>query len=98
MKNEMLCGAAKTMTDGLKDAQMQYEYAEHAKEHGDMEMAAKHISEAHKRLSGVAEWFALLDESDDAKTPLCRVLLDHYKHWHHDLVEKVDHFHAADKA
>lgn len=98
MKNEMLCGAAKTMTDGLKDAQMQYEYAEHAKEHGDMEMAAKHISEAHKRLSGVTEWLALLDESEESKQPLTRALLNHYKHWHKDLLERVEHFHAAGKA
>jgi hypothetical protein len=40
----------------------------------------------------------LLDESEDAKTPLCRVLLDHYKHWHKDLMEKVEHFHAQAKA
>ena len=78
MKHEMLCGAARTVTDGLKDAQ-------------------KHISEAHKRLAGIADWMALLEETEDAKTPLCRVLLDHYKHWHRDLTERVEHFHASGK-
>ena len=97
MKHEMLCGAARTVTDGLKDAQMQYEWAEKARDHGDHEMAQKHISEAHKRLSGIADWMALLEETEDAKTPLCRVLLDHYKHWHRDLTERVEHFHASGK-
>jgi hypothetical protein len=98
MKYEMLCGAARTVTDGLKDAQMQYEYAVSARDHGDHETAVRHISEAHKRLGGVSEWMELLDESEDAKTPLCRVLLNHYKHWHKDLMEKVEHFHAQAKA
>ena len=97
MKHEMICGAARTVTDGLKDAQMQYEYAEHAMEQGDREMSAKHIAEAHKRLSGVTEWFAILDESEESKQPLARALLNHYKSWHKDLWERVEHFHADAK-
>ena len=89
MKHEMICGAAKTVADGLRDAQMQYEYADHAREHGDTEMAAKHISEAHRRLVGVSEWLSVLDESEEAHQPLAKTLLGQYRHWHDDLMEKV---------
>lgn len=95
MKHEMLCGAARTIMDGLKDAQMQYEWAEKAAEYGDHDIAMRHIAEAKKRLSGTAEWFSLLEKSEEAKMPLAKALLGHYKGWHEDLLRKVDHFHAT---
>lgn len=49
-------GIAKTIMDGIKDAEMQYDYAVAASELGKVEIASRHIEEAKKRLIGVREW------------------------------------------
>ena len=50
-------GIAKTIMDGTKDADQQYDFAMQAKAEGKPEIAAKHIEEAKKRLAGVKEWY-----------------------------------------
>lgn len=98
MKQELICGVAKTVTDGLRDAQMQYEWAERAAGMDDHDLSAKHLSEAKRRLSGVSDWMTILDRYEEAKMPLTKALLEHYKGWHDELLRKVEHFHATAEA
>lgn len=91
MKNEILKNVAKTVVDGLKDTQMQYEYAEEAKEHGDMAMAKAHISEAHKRLEGVHEWWKHADEMG-GNDPMYVMLMEYYKDWCRKLKHEIEEF------
>ena len=57
MDKEILQSIARTAMDGVKDAQMQYEYAEKAAEHGNHEAAMFHIEEAKRRLEGAKTWY-----------------------------------------
>jgi hypothetical protein len=97
MTHELIKGIVKTITDGLKDANMQYDYAEEAKEHGEHELAMLHINEAKKRLDGVKEWYdkgkAMMPEGKHSD--LEEILICHYKHWYRELKEKVESFHKA---
>lgn len=92
---EGIKGIVKTITDGLKDANMQYDWAVEAKEHGKTELSHLHLAEAKKRLDGAKEWYdkakAMLPHTEP--TELEEMLMCHYKSWYHDLVEKVEKFH-----
>lgn len=54
---ECIGGICRTVLDGIKDSEMQIDYAENAKESGNMELAQFHLEEAKKRLSGAKEWY-----------------------------------------
>lgn len=49
-------GMVRTVSDGLKDAWMQLEWAEEAKEAGDHEAAMLHLEEAKQRAARLTEW------------------------------------------
>lgn len=49
-------GMVRTVSDGLKDAWMQLEWAEEAREAGEPEAAMLHLDEAKQRLSRLGEW------------------------------------------
>ena len=90
-------GIVKTITDGLRDANMQYDWAEDAKSHGAHDLAMLHISEAKKRLDGAKEWYekamAMMPKAEH--TELEEILMCHYKHWYRELREKVEAFHRG---
>lgn len=94
IKHEELKGIVKTITDGLKDANMQVEWGERAKDGGNPELAMLHFHEAKKRLDGVKEWYdkAKGMHTESNFTPLEEMLMCHYKHWYHELLEKVGKF------
>lgn len=95
--HEELKGIVKTITDGIKDANMQVEYAEAAKANGNHDLAMLHITEAKKRLDGVKEWYekshAMYPE--DKHTPLEDIFICHYKRWYHDIKAKAEEFHKT---
>lgn len=101
MTEGLIKGAVKTILDGIKDAQMQYEYAEIAMKHGDKAWAALHINESHKRLMGVCEWYKKVKEAfgehgdDDEDDMLTDVLVDEYKDWYFNLKQRVESMKAA---
>lgn len=92
MTGNLIKGVVKTIVDGLKDANMQYDYAEEAMHEGEYELATLHINEAKKRLDGVKEWY------DKAKamfpvekhTELEEILMCHYKHWYRDIRDDIE--------
>lgn len=92
---EGIKGIVKTITDGLKDANMQYDWAEEAKKDGKTELAHLHITEAKKRLDGAKEWYdkakAMFPLSEP--TELEEMLMCHYKNWYRELLDKVEKFH-----
>lgn len=96
MTEVLVKGVVKTIIDGIKDAQMQYEYAELAHKHGDKVFASLHINEAHKRLIGVCEWYKKakevysMDGDEDEDDIITDVLIDNYKDWYYNLKQKVE--------
>lgn len=93
MHKDIAKNIAKTILDGLKDAQMQCEYAEKAMEEGDRELAMLHKQEADVRLKGVQAWYqhakkmGLITED---MHPAESVLIDHHKGWYKAMREKID--------
>lgn len=90
--NEMnIKGMIRTMLDGLKDASMQYEWAQSAHRAGDKELAALHHAEAGKRLSGVKEWYEKGKSimGDKQLDPVGEMLKCYFVDWYHDLLGKV---------
>jgi hypothetical protein len=93
MKTELLKNVSKTIVDGLKDTQMQYEYAEEAKEHGDSGLAKAHIAEAQKRIDGVQEWWKHSD-SMAGGDPMYGMLMEYYRDWCRKLRHEIEEFKA----
>lgn len=92
MHKDIAYGVAKTIMDGLKDAQMQCEYAEKAEQQGEHELAALHRAEAEKRLDGVKEWYRCAERmgiiSSDPH-PAEEAMMHHHKKWYHSMREAV---------
>ena len=101
MTETLIKGMVKTIIDGIKDAQMQYEYAETALKHGDHTFAALHINEAHKRLMGVCEWYKKAKDvigehgDDDEDDIITDVLVNEYKDWYYNLKQRVESMKTA---
>ena len=101
MTETLIKGVVKTIIDGIKDAQMQYEYAEIAMKHGDKAFASLHINEAHKRLMGVCEWYKKAKDvigehgDDDEDDIITDVLVNEYKDWYYNLKQRVESMKTA---
>lgn len=97
MHKEIIRGIAKTIIDGIKDAQMQLDWACMAKKEGEMELAHLHIEEAKKRLDGVKQWYEYATakmgkhHEDDAAY---EAMEDHYRDWARKIRERVSEFKA----
>jgi hypothetical protein len=78
-------GIAKTIMDGTKDADQQYDFAMQAKADGKPEIAAKHIEEAKKRLAGVKEWYDIgvkllaAEKSEPLVDAVMELLMQHHR-------------------
>lgn len=97
LTHDEIKGIVKTITDGLKDADMHIEWAEEAKEAGNHELTSLHINEAKKRLDGAKEWYdkAMSMHTEEKHTPLEEILICHYKHWYHEMREDIEKFHKG---
>ena len=84
-------GLVRTMTDGLKDASMQYEWAMTAHKAGNKELAALHHNEAMKRLNGVKEWYDKAKNliGDKSMDHVGEVMKNYFVNWYRDLLGKV---------
>ena len=81
-----------TIIDGIKDAQMQYEYACDAKAAGNADLAKYHLAEANKRIAGVSEWHKLAEtmiKHPDEHDPVYTAMYDYYADWVHTLRGKI---------
>lgn len=88
---EVIADIAKTITDSIRDAEMQHGYAERAAKAGKPDIAAKHIEEAKIRLNGAKMWIDLGSKlfGDD---PLAEVLSEMLMATHKAAMEKIAQF------
>lgn len=97
MEKEVIRGLARTIIDGIKDAQMQIDYAEEAREHGESEIAHLHLNEAHKRMNGVKEWYefaeAKMGKHHDGDMAY-HAMEEHYRDWARKIRERIAEFKA----
>lgn len=95
MKDEIMKGVIWMTTDGIKDAGMAYDYAEDAKEAGKPELAALFIEDAKYRLGKVKEWYdRAMSMHGGQLDPVADVLMEHYRGWYRDVLDKVMKFHS----
>ncbi len=82
----------KTIIDGIKDAQMQLDYACDAKEAGNQPMMMAHLEEAKRRLSGVADWKKRMGDMPEhgRDTEMEAILWEQYDKWHDDISAKIN--------
>lgn len=92
MTETLIKGVVKTIIDGIKDAQMQCEYAEEAMEHGEKQLHDLHMNEVKKRLTGVEEWYKKANELFPNKehSPVLDIFTKEYKDWYQKLKHKAD--------
>lgn len=94
MDNRIYKGIVKTIVDGIKDAQMQYDYAVAAKDDGEQNLAKLHLDEASRRLSGVSDWRKRLEEMTGRKTEnqMEKILWEYYDDWKDKLYRRITEF------
>ncbi len=87
-------GIAKTIMDGCKDADQQYDFAQTAKSQGKPELAARHIEEAKKRLVGVKEWYdiGVKQMSSEKPEPMVEAVMELLMQYHRSALDKVNQF------
>ncbi|MBQ8551740.1 MAG: hypothetical protein IJ428_02880 [Clostridia bacterium] len=91
--HDVMYGIAKTVTDSLRDADMQYTYAKVACDEGKNDIGIRHIEEAKRRLTGVKEWHDVgVKIMGDNSDPLAGVFLELIMQWHRELAEKIATF------
>lgn len=79
---------AKTIMDGLKDAEMQYRWAEEAHGMGEPELAKMHLGESMKRLTGVKDWCGYAEAKSD-HSDMVRDMVEYWREWHDKILEKA---------
>lgn len=91
--SNVIHGMVKTIVDGIKDSDCQLKYARAAKDAGHQDLAALHIEEAKRRLSGAKEWYDRAKSMADGHTEVvAEVLMDYYKDWYREVMDKVVRF------
>ena len=91
--SNVIHGMVKTIVDGIKDSDCQLKYARTAKDAGHQDLAALHIEEAKRRLSGAKEWYDRAKGVADGHTEaVAEVLMDYYKDWYREVMDKVVRF------
>ena len=91
MKHDVMRGLMRTVMDGLKDTQMQYEYAEEAMEEGEPAIAKALIEEAQKRLTGTQEWWKHADTMAGGDQ-MYHMAMEYYHEWCHKLKAEIEAF------
>lgn len=95
MSDMLVKGMVNTMIDGIKDAQMQYDYACAAKKADERELAKLHIDEAERRISGVSAWHRAAEEMLGERQhgdAAFDAMYEHYADWAHSLRAKIGEF------
>ena len=91
---ELMKGIVWMSTDGIKDADMAYDYAIEARDAGKPDLAAVYIEDAKYRLGKVREWYErAMTMSGGQADPVAEVLMEHYREWYRDVLGKVMKYH-----
>lgn len=90
---DVIRGMVKTVIDGIKDSDYQLKYAHTAKDSGHHDIAALHIEEAKRRLSGAKEWYdRAKGAADGHNEAVTDALMGYYKDWYREVMDKVARF------
>lgn len=91
--DDVIRGMIKTIIDGIKDSDYQLKYAHTAKNSGHHDIAALHIEEAKRRLSGTKEWYdRAKGAADGHNEAVTDALMGYYKDWYREIMDKVARF------
>ena len=91
--DDVIRGMVKTVIDGIKDSDYQLKYAHTAKNSGHHDIAALHIEEAKRRLSGAKEWYdRAKGAADGHNEAVTDALMGYYKDWYREVMDKVARF------
>lgn len=93
MDKQEILGIVRTITDGIRDSGMQYDYAMEARRCGDTALAEMHLLEMQKRLNGVQEWYKKtmsMMSNDIELDTLSEALIQDYMDRYRDLLRKFD--------
>lgn len=93
MDKQCILGVVRTITDGIRDAGMQYDYAIDARRCGETALAEMHLIEMQKRLNGVQEWYKKVMSMMSGEIeldPLSEALIQDYMDRYRDLLRKFD--------
>lgn len=98
--NDCIDGICRTVLDGIKDSEMQIDWAEAARDRGSAEIAQLHLEEAKKRLAGAKEWYErgmrLYDSSGSEKMDtLTKALVDRGKEQYREILDRAVNFKAG---
>ena len=97
MMRDCMSGVCRTVLDNIKDADMQMDWAESAKERGNHELAQYHVEEAKKRLQTAKEWYdrgvKMHEQSGSGKMePLTEALIEREKDHYHEVLNRAANF------
>lgn len=97
MVKDCMSGVCRTVLDNIKDADMQLDWAESAKERGNIELAQYHAEEAKNRLRTAKEWYdrgmKMHEQSGGGKMePLTEALIEREREHYHEIMNRAANF------
>lgn len=97
MIKDCMSGVCRTVLDNIKDADMQLDWAEAAKERGNHELAQYHAEEAKSRLRTAKEWYdrgvKMHEQSGGGKMdPLTEALIERERDHYHEIMNRAANF------
>lgn len=97
MIKDCMSGVCRTVLDNIKDADMQLDWAEAAKERGNHELAQYHAEEAKSRLRTAKEWYdrgvKMHEQSGGGKMePLTEALIEREREHYHEIMNRAANF------
>lgn len=97
MIKDCMSGVCRTVLDNIKDADMQLDWAEAAKERGNHELAQYHADEAKNRLRTAKEWYdrgvKMHEQSGGGKMdPLTEALIEREREHYHEIMNRAANF------
>lgn len=97
MIKDCMSGVCRTVLDNIKDADMQLDWAEAAKERGNHELAQYHAEEAKSRLRTAKEWYdrgvKMHEQSGGSKMePLTEALIEREREHYHEIMNRAANF------
>lgn len=97
MIKDCMSGVCRTVLDNIKDADMQLDWAEAAKERGNHELAQFHAEEAKSRLRTAKEWYdrgvKMHEQSGGGKMePLTEALIEREREHYHEIMNRAANF------
>ena len=94
MMRDCMSGVCRTVLDNIKDADMQMDWAESAKERSNHELAQYHVEEAKKRLQTAKEWYdrGVKMHGGEKMEPLTEALIEREKDHYHEVLNRAANF------